>query len=383
MTETVSEKKGFKIETLALRAYTMLGALALIWIYFHWKTDGKFVTPENLSNLMTQTSVTGIIAVGMLMVIIAGQIDLSVGSLLGLAGAISAIFLTNLGYGIVPAIVAAIAVGIAVGFLQGSLTAYFNIPAFIVTLGGLLAWRGVVKGITNSSTVPISDQSFIDIGQSYLDPTVGWALAMVTVVFVLLMAYRRAMAQKEYGLGEGSVGTAMMRSIFPITAILAFIYVMNSYAGIPNPVLIFVLVAIIGFFITNNTTFGRYLYAVGGNAEAARLSGINNKVVILKVFAFLGALVGLAAIVNTARLGSATVDAGALKELDAIAACVIGGTSLMGGRGTVFGACLGALIMASLDNGMSSINLESYLQDIIKGVILVAAVGLDMIGKKP
>ncbi|MBA2334079.1 MAG: sugar ABC transporter permease, partial [Blastocatellia bacterium] len=304
-------------------------------------------------------------------------------SLLGLAGAISAIFLTNLGYGIVPAIVAAIAVGIAVGFLQGSLTAYFNIPAFIVTLGGLLAWRGVVKGITNSSTVPISDQSFIDIGQSYLDPTVGWALAMVTVVFVLLMAYRRAMAQKEYGLGEGSVGTAMMRSIFPITAILAFIYVMNSYAGIPNPVLIFVLVAIIGFFITNNTTFGRYLYAVGGNAEAARLSGINNKVVILKVFAFLGALVGLAAIVNTARLGSATVDAGALKELDAIAACVIGGTSLMGGRGTVFGACLGALIMASLDNGMSSINLESYLQDIIKGVILVAAVGLDMIGKKP
>lgn len=382
MSETTAEKKRFKLETSALRAYTMIGALALIWLFFHWRTGGNFVTPENLSNLMTQTSVTGIIAVGMLMVIVAGQIDLSVGSLLGLAGGVAAILLTNMDYGLAPSILGAIAVGIAVGALQGSLTAYFNIPAFIVTLGGLLAWRGVIKGITNSSTVPISDQSFIDIGQSYMHPTVGWMLAFIAIALVLFLAFRRAKAQKEYGLGDGNVSGEIVKAIFPIGAIIAFIFVMNSYAGIPNPVLIFLVVAIIGFFITNNTTFGRYLYAIGGNAEAARLSGINNKIIILKVFALLGALVGLASVVNTARLGSATVDAGALKELDAIAACVIGGTSLMGGRGTVFGACLGALIMASLDNGMSSINLESYLQDIIKGVILVTAVGLDMIGKK-
>jgi D-xylose transport system permease protein len=265
---------------------------------------------------------------------------------------------------------------------QGFLTAYLSIPAFIVTLGGLLAWRGVVKGITNSSTVPVSDLGFIDIGQSYLHPTIGWVLAVVSVGLVFYFAYRRARNQREYGLGDGNVGASVAKAIIPAATIVVFIFVMNYYAGIPNPVLIFLIVALVGFFITNNTTFGRYLYAVGGNAEAARLSGINNQMVILKVFALLGGFVGLAAIVNTARLGSATVDAGALKELDAIAACVIGGTSLMGGRGTVFGACLGALIMASLDNGMSSINLESYLQDIIKGVILVSAVGLDMIGKK-
>ncbi len=380
MSDTATKK--FKIETSSLRAYTMIGALALIWLFFHWRTGENFVTGENLSNLMTQTSVTGIIAVGMLMVIVAGQIDLSVGSLLGLSGGVAAILLTNMGYGILPSILTAIAVGIAVGALQGGLTAYFNIPAFIVTLGGLLAWRGIIKGITNSSTVPIADQSFIDIGRSYMHPTVGWVIAVIAIMVVLIFSFRRSKAQKIYGLGEGNVARELTKAIFPIIAIVAFIYMMNSYAGIPNPVLIFLAVAIIGYFITNNTTFGRYLYAIGGNPEAARLSGINNKFTILKVFALLGALVGLAAIVNTARLGSATVDAGALKELDAIAACVIGGTSLMGGSGTVFGACLGALIMASLDNGMSSINLESYLQDIIKGVILVAAVGLDMIGKK-
>lgn len=382
MTEPLTEKKRFKLETSALRAYTMIGALALIWAFFHWQTGGNFVTAENLSNLMTQTSVTGIIAVGMLMVIVSGNIDLSVGSLLGLAGAISAIFLTNLGYGLVPAIIAAIAVGVFVGALQGSLAAYFNIPAFIVTLGGLLAWRGVVKGITNSSTVPVADQAFIDIGQSYLHPTAGWILAGVAIILVLYTAYRRAKSQKAYELGEGKMGPELIKSIVPVAAILAFVIMMNAYAGIPNPVMLFLFVAALGYFITNHTTFGRYIYAVGGNTEAARLSGIDNKRIVLKVFALLGAFVGLAAIVSTARLGSATVDAGALKELDAIAACVIGGTSLMGGRGTVFGACLGALIMASLDNGMSSINLENYLQDIIKGAILVTAVGLDMIGKR-
>ncbi len=157
---------------------------------------------------------------------------------------------------------------------------------------------------------------------------------------------------------------------------------MNSHAGVPIPVMILLAVALIGVFITNSTTFGRYLYAIGGNADAARLSGINNKVNILKVYAVLGALTGVAAVIFTARLGSATPDAGVLKELDAIAACVIGGASLMGGRGTVFGACLGALIMASLDNGMSLLNVRDFMQELIKGGILVAAVGLDMIGRK-
>jgi D-xylose transport system permease protein len=381
MSETV-EKSGFKLETSALRAYTMIGALILIWLYFYWATDGIFLNPLNMSNLMLQTAVTGILAVGMLMVIVSGHIDLSVGSVLGLAGGVAAIVLTNWEYGLVASIIAAILVSVAIGIFQGTLTAYFKIPAFIVTLGGLLAWRGVLKGVTESKTIPISDQTFKAIGQQYVPPTVGWVLALAAILFVLFLAFRQAQAQKTYGLGEANYGSAALKTIIPIGVILLFIYQMNAYAGIPNPVMILLAVALIGAFITNSTTFGRYLYAIGGNADAARLSGINNRVNILKVYALLGALTGVAAVIFTARLGSASPDAGVLKELDAIAACVIGGASLVGGRGTIFGACLGALIMASLDNGMSLLNVRDFMQEIIKGSILVTAVGLDMIGRK-
>ncbi len=425
MTET-TEKTGFKIEASALRAYTMLGALIIIWIFFYWMTDGIFLSPLNLSNLMTQTSVTGILAVGMLMVIISGNIDLSVGSVLALAGGLAAITLMK--YGLPAAILASIAVCVAIGVFHGVLTAYAKIPAFIVTLGGLLAWRGAVKGITSSETIPIADPVFKGIGQSYIAPQIGWVLAAIAVAAVLFGAYRSAKSQKDYGLGEVNLGSALIKAVlqiaalaalvyvmnlyvgvpipvmvlvalalygafasnskalggylFAIGAIIAFTYIMNSYAGVPIPVMILLAVALFGAFVTNSTTFGRYLYAIGGNADAARLSGINNKVNVLKVYALLGALTGLAAVIFTARLGSATPDAGVLKELDAIAACVIGGASLMGGRGTVFGACLGALIMASLDNGMSLRNVSDFMQELIKGSILVLAVGIDMIGRK-
>jgi D-xylose transport system permease protein len=347
-----------------------------------WITDGIFLKPRNLSNLMLQTSVTGIIAVGMLMVIVAGQIDLSVGSVLGLAGGVAAIVLTNWGYGLPAAILASIVVAVVIGIFQGFLTAYLSIPAFIVTLGGLLAWRGAIKGISQSETIPIADASFKQLGQGYVAPMVGWILAAVAILAILYFAVGRAKAEKDYGIGDGNTGKEMFKSLLPIGGVVLFIYVMNSYAGVPIPVLILLAVALVGFFITNNTTFGRYLYAIGGNADAARLSGINNKANIVKVFAFLGALTGIAALIFTARVGSAAPDAGVLKELDAIAACVIGGASLMGGRGTVFGACLGALIMASLDNGMSLLNVRDFMQELIKGAILVLAVGLDMVGQK-
>ncbi|HYO92731.1 MAG TPA: hypothetical protein VEQ40_13905, partial [Pyrinomonadaceae bacterium] len=164
--------------------------------------------------------------------------------------------------------------------------------------------------------------------------------------------------------------------------ILVFVYVLNSYAGVPIPVMILLVVALAGWFITQNTTFGRYLYAIGGNPDAARLSGISLRKHILAVFCLMGTLAGVASIIYTARVASASPDAGNLLELDAIAACVIGGTSLMGGRGTVYGACLGALIMASLDNGMSLKSVEPYVQSIIKGAVLVAAVGFDMLGRR-
>ncbi len=379
MDETIKSR----INTASLRAYVMIAVLGLIWAYFHWATESIFLTPRNLSNLMTQMSVTGILAVGMLMVIVSGNIDLSVGSVLGFAGGMAAWALAA-GYSLPTAILLAIAVCVVIGLVHGVLTSYLNIPAFIVTLGGLLAWRGAVKWLLSGNTIPISDESFKAIGQSYVGSSVGWVLAALAIAFVLVMAIQRARSIKAYGLGEANYGGELLRSIMPVGAIIAFIWVMNSYEGkgVPIPVLIFVAVALFGAFMTTSTTFGRYLYAIGGNADAARLSGIDNRRNVLKVYMILGALTGLAALIFAGRVGSATPDAGTLKELDAIAACVIGGASLVGGRGTIFGACLGALIMASLDNGMSLLNVRDFMQDIIKGSILVAAVGLDMFGRK-
>lgn len=399
----ITEKR---ISTSSLRAYVMIIVLGLIWIYFHyatssttpdwwqfgehfktlfggaWITEGIFLKPRNLSNLATQMSVTSILAVGMLMLIVSGNIDLSVGSVLGFAGALAAFALTTLEYTLPVSILLAIIVGVLVGLFQGALTAYLNIPAFIVTLGGLLAWRGATKWLLGGNTIPVSNETFKFIGQGNVPLTIGWILAGVAILAVLLMAYRKAASIKQYGLGEANYGAEILKALLPIGGIVAFIWVMNSYQGVPIPVLILLAVALLGAFLTNSTTFGRYLYAIGGNADAARLSGINNKANILKVYALLGALTGAAALIFTARVGSASPDAGTLKELDAIAACVIGGASLMGGRGTIFGACIGALIMASLDNGMSLLNVKDYMQDIIKGSILVAAVGLDMMGRK-
>ncbi len=371
-----------RITKSTLRAYIMIAVLGMIWMYFHWATDSIFLTPRNLSNLMTQMSVTAIIAVGMLMLIVSGNIDLSAGSVLGFAGGIAAYAITILEYGLPGSIIAAIVVGVAIGIFHGVLTAYLNIPAFIVTLGGLLAWRGAVKWLLGGNTIPISDETFKAIGNNNLPLSVGWALAAAAIAFVLFMAYRKARSVQDYGLGEANYTGELLKSIIPIAGIIAFITVMNAYQGVPIPVLILLAVALSGAFLTNSTTFGRYLYAIGGNADAARLSGIDNKRNILAVYALLGALTGVAALIFTARVGSAAPDAGTLKELDAIAACVIGGASLMGGRGTIFGACLGALIMASLDNGMSLLNVRDFMQDIIKGSILVAAVGLDMMGRK-
>jgi D-xylose transport system permease protein len=380
---------GWSIPTNLLRAYTMVFALIAIWIYFHYSTDGIFLEPRNFSNLMRQTAVTGVLAVGMLMVIITGQIDLSVGSVVGLAGGVAAIAQGWLGWGLVPSLAAGIAVGLAIGAIQGTLTAYLNIPAFIVTLGGLLAWRGVILGLSRGETIPTRLPGFKSIGQDYVGPTVGWIIAALAVAAIFWLTINRNRARRRFGLAVQKTGPTVVRILVPSLVVVGFIYLMNSYeiapgryAGIPIPVIIFLAIALAGAFVTQNTTFGRYLYAVGGNPDAARLSGINIRKHLLAVFCIIGALTGVASIIYTARVGSASPDAGQLLELDAIAACVIGGTSLMGGRGTVFGAILGALIMASLDNGMSLKNVEPYMQNIIKGAILVIAVGLDMSGRK-
>lgn len=375
---------GLSLPREALRAYTMVIALIAVWIFFQYATGGIFLEARNFSNLMRQTAVTGVLSIGMLMVIVTGQIDLSVGSVVGLAGGIAAAAASQawLGWGLIPSLAAAVIFGLVIGAVHGLLVAYANIPAFIVTLGGLLVWRGVIKGVSQGNTIPIELPGFKAIGQCYLHPVAGYAIAAGIVASIAWFTIQRNRARERYGAAGQRAAVVAAKVLAPSIAVLAFTYALNSYTGVPAPVIILLAVALLGAFMTQNTTFGRYLYAIGGNADAARLSGISIRRHLLAVFCIMGALAGVAAIIYTARVGSASPDAGVLLELDAIAACVIGGASLMGGRGTVFGACVGALFMASLDNGMSLKNLPDFTQDIIKGAILVGAVGLDMLGRR-
>ena len=374
-----------RIRTGTLRAYTMLFALIVIWLFFQWATIdqrnpyGIFLGAVNFSKLLQQMAVTGVLAVGMLMVIVSGNIDLSVGAVVGLAGGIAAL---TQGWGLVPSLASAIVVGLLIGAVQGTLVAYGNIPAFIVTLGGLEAWRGVILKLTKGATIPIQLPFFRSLGRDFIDPRIGIVLAVIAICALVWTNIRTARARKRHGLSVTSASATAARVLIPSVVIVGFIYLMNKAGGVPIPVIFLLAVALVGAFLTRNTTFGRYLYAIGGNPDAARLSGINLRRHILAAFCLMGALAGLASILHTARVGSGSPDAGTLMELDAIASCVIGGTSLMGGRGTVFGAVLGALILASLDNGMSLLNVESYAQYIVKGAVLVAAVGFDMLGRK-
>lgn len=381
--EPAATKRRFTADSL--RAYTMLFALGVIWLYFQWMTVsdiypyGLFLHPLNLANLLKQMSVTGVLAVGMLLVIVARQIDLSVGSVVGLAGGVAAM---SQGYGLFASLAAAILIGLLIGSIQGALTAYANIPAFIVTLGGLLTWRGVILYLSKGETIPVRHSVFRSLGVALVAPVAGYALAGIAIAAITWLTLRRNAARRRHGLSLSGGAATALRIVAPALLIALFVYWMNLQGGVPVPVIVLLAVAVAGAFLTSSTTFGRYLYAIGSNPDAARLSGIDARKYILAAFCILGSLVGLAALLHTGRVGSASPDAGGLMELDAIAACVIGGTSLMGGRGKVSGAMLGALIMASLDNGMSLISVENATQYIIKGVVLVAAVGFDMAGRR-
>lgn len=350
------------------RALTMVGALVVIWIVFSLTTSGTFLTARNLSLLARQMAVTSLLAIGMVLVIVAGQIDLSVGALAGLLGAVSALAYTNRGWPLPAAFAATLLLGTLLGLAQGSLVAWLRIPPFIVTLGGMLIFQGALLGITGGVSIS-PNPAFLYVGQAYVPRPLGWAAAVVVAAGFLFAAFRGT------GLGRvRDVGVAVMALV--VTA------VMNAYEGIPIPVLLVLVLAFVCSVVARHTPFGRHLYAIGGNREAAFYSGIDIERHLLGVFTLMGLMSGVAGVVLTARVGSATSDAGRMMELDAIAAAVIGGTSLLGGQGTVWGALLGALVMASLDNGMSLMNTESFWQPIIKGTILVAAVAVDMAGRR-
>lgn len=372
----------FKLKSVNLQVYIMLIAIAVIMAFFSVATDGAYLSPRNISNLLRQTSITGILAIGMVFVIISAEIDLSVGSLMGLLGGFAAIADVWWGFPLPATIIATIALGLIFGIWNGWWVAYRKVPSFIVTLAGYLAFRGILIGLTNGTTVsPISGTMTV-IGQGYLSDIAGVILGGIAVIgFVLWGNYQRR-SRQQLQLEVSALSKDFTKYALFAVIVLGAIYLLNDYRGIPFPVLVLAVLAILGLFLSRKTSFGRHVYAIGGNIDAAKLSGINVEKTKLIIFAMNGVLVAIAGLILSARLGAGSPSAGQNAELDAIAACVIGGASLAGGVGSVFGVVIGALIIASLDNGMSMLDVLTFWQYIVKGGILLLAVWIDTSNKK-
>jgi len=383
-----------------LKTYTMILALLVIWGLFAILTNGIFLNPRNLSNLFRQMTIVSFLAMGMVLVIVTGNIDLSVGSATGFVSAVAAYLQANTLVPIVMnwfpeisieargaivtivSILAALLVGLLIGLWQGTLIAYLGIPAFIVSLGGMLTFRGAVLGVTQGKTIVPIEDDFRLIAQGYVPNNLAWILCVIVVIAIFFGMFRNRSMRTQYGFRATSLTVDLIKAGLFSALIVAFVYIMNQYRGIPNPVLLMAVVALIFTYLTNNTKFGRYSYALGGNKEATRLSGVNIKANVFYVFVLMGLLTGVAGIVLTGYVAAGTVGGGQNYELEAIASCVIGGTSLMGGEGTIFGALVGSLIMASLLNGMSVMNMDIFWQFIIRGLVLIVAVYIDVVSKK-
>ncbi|MDT6941415.1 sugar ABC transporter permease [Brucella pseudogrignonensis] len=363
----------------------LLIVVALIWAFFAVMTydpemgRSQFLTARNFSNLLRQMAITGMLASAMVFVIVAGEIDLSVGALLGLLGGVAAVLDVIYGWPLWATISTVLVLGVILGGFNGWLTAYLGIPSFIVTLGGQLVFRGIVLGIMGGVTIAPISSDFKYLGQGYLPEWFGNVCAMALFAVLILITLRTRASKRKHNLQMLSPAMEIARLVGTGILILGFILVLNSYQGVPFPVL--VLLVILGVFtiISRQTVFGRHIYAVGSNLEATRFSGVNVNFVKMAVFALMGLMAAVAGLTTTARLAAGTPSAGFGGELDAIASCFIGGTSMRGGVGSVIGALVGALIMSSLDNGMSMLGVDTFWQQIIKGSILVLAVYLDIV----
>lgn len=360
-----------------LQVLVMLGAIVVIALFFTWTTDGAWLSPRNVSNLLRQTAITGILAVGMVFVIISAEIDLSVGSMMGLLGGAAAIFDVWLGWPLPLTIAVTLLMGLLLGTWNGWWVAYRKVPSFIVTLAGMLAFRGILVGITNGTTVAPTTPAMSQIGQSYLSDGVGFGFGIAGLALFMLWQWRLRLRRQQLGLTQSASGSTVARQALTAVLVLGAIWLLNDYRGVPTPVLLLALLLLGGMFMATRTAFGRRIYAIGGNLDAARLSGINVARTKLAVFAINGVMVAIAGLILSSRLGAGSPSAGNIAELDAIAACVIGGTSLAGGVGSVAGAVMGAFIMASLDNGMSMMDVPTFWQYIVKGAILLLAVWMD------
>ncbi len=384
---------------LDARFTSLVLALALIWLALGYATEGVFFSPRNLYNLSIQTCVTAIMACGMVYVIVARQIDLSVGSQMAFTGMLIAYAQTEwLGIDTPYAWLLSIALGIAAGALlgafQGWWTAYRGLPAFVVTLAGYLMFRGAAFLVADGQTLAPLNDTYQRIGGGIggsIGPLWSWFLAAAACIWVVAQAMYARRSRARYGAALPPLWVAAVKVIVPCAAILAFVAVVCAYPdpagedgvargkGLGVPVLILLAVAALLSVAARRTRFGRHVFAYGGNPEAAFLSGLPTRRLVLTIFMLMGALAALAAVISTSRLNSGTHSIGQMAELYVIAAAVIGGTSLSGGVGTIPGALVGALMIQSLDNGMVLLDVSSAKRQIFIGLILIAAVWLDKI----
>ncbi|RVV97011.1 sugar ABC transporter permease [Mesobaculum littorinae] len=405
---------------LDARLLGMVGAFVLVCIAFNVVTGGQFLTPRNIFNLTIQTVSVAIMATGMVFVIVTRHIDLSVGSLLATCSAVMAMTQTLvtpewLGLGLnhpltAPiTIVVGIAAGLLIGAFHGWLVGYLSIPAFIVTLGGLLVWRNVAWYLTNGQTIGPLDSTFLKLGGigGTLGETWSWIVGIIAVLATLFALWQARRAKIAHDFPVKPVWAEVLMGVVFTGMILAFVAILNAYQvpsrrlerafeaqgltmpegytagyGMPISVLVLIAVAVVMTLIARRTRLGRYIFATGGNPDAAELSGINTRLLTVKVFAIMGVLCALAGMVASARLSFHSNDIGTLDELRVIAAAVIGGTALSGGIGTIYGAILGALIMQSLQSGMAMVGVDAPLQNIVVGAVLVFAVLIDIIYRK-
>jgi D-xylose transport system permease protein len=374
-----------------LQTYMLLIVVVLIWAIFYFLTGGSYLLPQNISNLFRQMSVTAFLSLGMVLVIVTGGIDLSVGKLAGFVSVVCAYLQYYVWYKYFPnqpllaatlSVICGLLVGTAAGALQAYFIAFQGLPAFIVTLAGMWLFNGLILWRTAGKTIAAHQAYFSSIAQGYIPPMWGLAIFVVILIFLIWNVFGTRRGKQKYGFTLRPLYLDLLGAGAPALLILAYVLSVNAYKGIPAPVLLLAVVAMIMVYVSNNTRFGRYVYAIGGNREAARLSGINITSVLFRVFVLMGFLCGVAGVVLASYVGYGTIAAGTGYELDAIAACILGGTSPLGGVGTIPGALIGALIIGSLSTGLQMMNVAPAWQFVVKAIILVVAVLADVYFKR-
>ncbi len=372
-----------------IREYGMLITLIVIMVFFYFMTDGILMKPINITNLVLQNSYVIIMALGMLLIIVSGWIDLSVGSVAAFVGAIAGVMIVKWGWNWALVIAICITIGGVIGAWQGYWVAYLKIPAFIVTLAGMLIFRGLTLVIVRGESIGPFPEGFRNISGGYIPDFFhydGFHLTTIVVgvlvsIFLIFADMRTRRNQQRYGFEVPPYYFFVLKQVLITFAVMGFCYLMASYKGIPNLlVIMFPLVAIYSF-LTNQTVIGRRIYALGGNEKAARLSGVNTQRLLFFTFVNMGALAALAGMVVASRLNSSTPNAGEGFELDVIAACFIGGASASGGIGKVIGAVVGAFLVGVMNNGMSLLGVGIDWQQAIKGFVLLLAVFFDVYNK--